>query len=280
MDPKSGAEEASPEGQPLLLGSMPGLVQSRQSRFLLAGLLGIAVLSWFYMHREAREMDLRGVCRCMGMAMSGPDVSKWSPAALLPLFLMWAEMMVAMMLPSAAPTILMYSRLMENRRAADRTWTHPWFFLTGYLLVWTLFSAAAAAVQWALHGLAWLSADMAFARPVAASGTLVFAGLFQFTRFKSNCLRHCQNPWSFFSTKWREGKTGALHMGFRHGIYCTGCCWLLMVLLFVAGVMNLYWIAVLTALVLIEKSAARSTWPAKLAGFSLITWGIALLLAP
>ena len=146
-------------------------------------------------------------------------------------------------------------------------------FLSGYLLVWTAFSALAAVLQWILHARALLSPMMTGTSPFLGGGLLVAAGLFQFTPLKNACLAHCRSPMDFLLTDWRDGKAGAFLMGLKHGAWCAGCCWILMLLLFVAGVMNLFWIAVITVFVLLEKIAPKSGWIGKSAGAVLILWG-------
>lgn len=247
----------------------------KRDRFVIvAALLAISLLAWGYMVYEARAMTLTGVCRCAGMKMSGPDTSAWSSATLIPLFLMWAEMMVAMMIPSAAPMILTFAAVNRKRREQEKPFVPTGIFLLGYIIVWTGFSALAAVAQWALHGTALLSPKMVSTSPVLAGTLLVAAGMFQWTPLKNACLSHCRSPLSFLMTDWREGKRGALLMGLKHGVYCTGCCWFLMTLLFVAGVMNMWWVALIAVLVLIEKIAPRGIWFARVAGVGLAGWGI------
>ena len=147
-------------------------------------------------------------------------------------------------------------------------------FLLGYLAVWIVFSAVAAVAQWSLHATALLSPMMVSTSPLLGGALLVAAGVFQWTPLKNVCLTHCRSPLSFLMTDWRDGKLGAFAMGIKHGAFCAGCCWVLMLLLFVAGVMNVLWIAALTALVLLEKIAPRGLWMGRVAGLALIAWGI------
>jgi predicted metal-binding membrane protein len=246
---------------------------------VLSALGGIVVLAWWYMIHEARGMEQTGVCQCLGMAMSGPDVRPWSTAEMVPLFLMWAEMMVAMMIPSAAPMILTFAMVNRRRREQSRPYVPTIFFLSGYLVVWCAFSLAAAVAQWALHGAALLSPMMESSSPILGGVLLIAAGLFQWTPWKQSCLAHCRSPLSFLLGEWREGRGGAWSMGVKHGAYCTGCCWLLMALLFVAGVMNLLWIAAITALVLLEKMAPQSWRLGNGAGVIFTVWGAWLILS-
>lgn len=240
---------------------------------VLAALAGMAVLAWYYMMHEARAMQETGVCKCLGMAMSGPDVRPWSPGEILPLYLMWAEMMVAMMIPSAAPMILTFAMVNRKRREQERPFVPTSMFLSGYLIVWCAFSLAAALAQWALHSAALLSPMMESSSPLLGGALLIGAGVFQWTSFKHACLDHCRSPLQFLLTDWREGSAGALRMGVKHGAYCTGCCWMLMALLFVAGVMNMLWVAVITVLVLLEKVAPNGARLGNFIGVFFVIWG-------
>jgi predicted metal-binding membrane protein len=249
----------------------------RDRLIVLAALAATTLLAWGYMIREAQAMNLTGACCCAGMAMSGPDINPWSSATLAPLFLMWAEMMVAMMLPSATPMILTFAKVQRNRREQERPFVATGIFLLGYLVIWTGFSALAAVMQWALHAKALLSPMMVSASPALGSALLIVAGVFQWTPLKNKCLASCCSPLNFLMTGWRDGRWGAFVMGLRHGTHCAGCCWFLMLLLFVAGVMNVWWIAILTALVLIEKILPRGLLLGKIAGVFFIAWGVWLV---
>jgi len=258
---------------------IPGLetVLKKDRLVVLAGLAGLTALAWIYMVCEARAMTITGVCCCAGMKMSGPDISTWSASTLIPLFLMWAEMMVAMMLPSAAPMILTFARVNRKRLEQERPFVPTGMFVLGYLLVWTGFSALAAVAQWGLHGAALLSPAMISSSPLFGAALLIAAGLFQWTPFKKACLGHCRSPLNFLMTDWQEGRSGALSMGLKHGTYCTGCCWFLMALLFVAGVMNMWWVAVITIFVLLEKALPKGLWFGRIAGTALVAWGLIMI---
>ncbi len=251
----------------------PDALLKRDRLIVLAGLFGIGAFAWGYMVHEAMAMANTGVCCCAGMKMSGPDMAAWSPVQIIPLFLMWTEMMVAMMIPSAAPMILMFASVNRKRRADERPFVPTGIFLLGYLAAWTGFSALAAVTQWALHSRALLSPMMASTSPILGGTLLCAAGVFQWTPLKNACLTHCRSPLSFLMTDWREGKSGAFAMGLKHGAYCTGCCWFLMALLFVAGVMNMWWVAIISVLVLLEKAAPKGLWLGRIAGAFLVVWG-------
>ena len=245
----------------------------RDRLIAIVALAGITLLAWSHMAYEARTMYHTGVCCCTGMKMSGPDTNTWNIGTLFPLFLMWAEMMVAMMIPSAAPMILTFAMVQRKRREQERPIVPTMIFLLGYLVVWTGFSVLAAITQLILHSEALLSPMMVSTSPMLGGIILILAGAFQWTPLKNACLTHCRSPLSFLMAGWREGGSGAFAMGLKHGAYCTGCCWVLMTLLFVAGVMNLWWIAVIAVFVLWRKFLPKGLFVGKIAGIFLVAWG-------
>ena len=215
-----------------------------------------------------------------GMVMPGmvmPELGEWNATTALLTFVMWAVMMVAMMVPSAAPMILTFLGLNRQRQAAARPLMPLGIFLLGYLAVWTAYSAVATTAQWSLHQAALLSSMMAATSPALSAGLLLAAGVFQWTPLKRACLNGCRSPLSFLLSEWREGSAGAFIMGLRHGAYCVGCCWVLMALLFVAGVMNLLWVAAISFFVMAEKALPKGQWIARAAGAVLVTAGIAMM---
>lgn len=254
-------------------------ILKRDRLIVIAVLAATTLAAWGYMVREAHAMNVTGACCCAGMKMSGPDMQPWTASTLAPLFLMWAEMMVAMMLPSATPMILMFAKIQRNRREREQPFVATGIFVLGYLVVWTGFSGLAAVLQWALHAKALLSPMMVGTSPLLGGGLLIAAGVFQWTPLKNACLAGCCSPMNFLMTGWREGRMGAFVMGLRHGVHCMGCCWFLMLLLFVAGVMNIWWIALITILVLIEKIARRGLLVGKMAGVAFAVWGIWMMLS-
>jgi predicted metal-binding membrane protein len=236
-----------------------------------AGLLAVAALAWLWVARMADTMGSAvGGAAMPGMAGSAGPAVPWLAG-------MWAIMMVAMMLPSAAPTILLFGSVARRRQQEGRPSVPVAVFTLGYLAVWVLYAILAGVLQWELHRLALLSPTMVAASPVLAGGLLIAAGLYQWFPLKGACLSHCHSPLHFFSTEWREGVGGALAMGMRHGTYCVGCCWLLMALLFVAGVMNLAWVALIAVFVLIEKLVPRGLWIGRVVGVALMMWGVMVL---
>jgi predicted metal-binding membrane protein len=253
-------------------------ILKRDKIVILAALAGLAVLSWGYMVREARGMNLTGVCCCAGMKMSGPDMHRWDTAALLPLFLMWSEMMVAMMLPSAVPTILTFAAVNRKRREQERPFVPTFTFMLGYLAIWTAFSGVAALAQWTFHSLTLLSPKMVATSAWLGGSLLIAAGVFQCTPLKSTCLVHCRSPLTFLMTQWRDGQRGALLMGLKHGALCVGCCWALMGLLFAVGVMNMWWVAIIAFFVLAEKVFRNGLLIGKVAGVALTVFGAWVML--
>jgi predicted metal-binding membrane protein len=249
--------------------SIAEAVLKRDRTVVIVGLAGIIALAWAYMLYLAwnmRNME-------MGMEMAMPNMQLWGKADFLFMFIMWSVMMVAMMIPSAAPMVLMFSKFNRQRHEQEAPFLATGIFLLGYLIVWTSFSAVATMAQWGLHSLALLSPMMVSTSPILGGVLLIGAGIFQFTPLKHTCLAHCRTPLGFFMTEWREGTQGALLMGLRHGSFCVGCCWLLMALLFVAGVMNLLWVATIAAYVLIEKVVPEGRWVSRAIGSLVIVWG-------
>ena len=266
---------------------------------VIIGLGAVILLSWaylFYLAQGMGGMAGSAMSDTNGPAMAGsgsvgsvaaPLVVAWGPVNFTLTFLMWGVMMVAMMAPSTAPMILTFATVNRRRRnhhplspaTAARTPIVPTgVFLAGYLLAWWAFSLAVTLAQWGLHSASLLSPMLASASPVLGGILLLTAGAFQWSPLKSACLNHCRTPMSFLTTDWQEGYQGALSMGLRHGFYCLGCCWALMGLLFVLGVMNLLWIATLAALVLMEKVLPAGHWIGRIAGLGLIAWGLWLIL--
>jgi len=245
---------------------------SRPNLIVLVSLAAAAALAWLWLFRQAAPAG--------GMDMAAMRVSPWSAAYLLSAFTMWALMMVAMMLPSAAPMILFYARFARRsgmRGAAGATA----LFVSSYLAIWALFSLLAALLQAALVGAGAASAmELALGDRRVGGLLLVLAGLYQLTPLKRSCLASCRSPLDFLMRLWRPGPAGAVRLGLAHGVYCLGCCWVLMLLLFVGGVMNLAWIAGLALLVMAEK-LAPARWPVStLVGAVLVLAAFALVLLP
>lgn len=245
----------------------------RERLVVVSALLAVIGLSWAYLLAGAGTMQEMGD---MLMPMSsGP----WDMNHGLVMLTMWAVMMAAMMLPSAAPMILLYGTIARARSARGEEVAGSAVFTAGYVAVWAAFSLAAVALQYGLEAAALLSPMMESSSVVLAAAILIMAGVYQWTPLKQACLRHCRSPLEFVMTQWREGRRGAFVMGMRHGAYCVGCCWMLMLLLFVGGVMNLVWIAALAAYILVEKLSPAGHWVGRATGLLLIGWGVATLFA-
>ncbi|HJV01774.1 MAG TPA: DUF2182 domain-containing protein [Burkholderiaceae bacterium] len=240
----------------------------------------VTALAWAYLLAGAGTME-----EMDGMLMP-MSTGAWTFSHALVMLVMWVVMMVAMMLPSALPMLLLYATLARRNGAARGTGPAPGpplavaLFGLGYVVVWSGFSVAAVALQYLLERAALLSPMMESTSIVLAGATLVAAGVYQWTPVKSACLAHCQSPLDFVLANWRSGGMGAFRMGMRHGAYCVGCCWALMLLLFVGGVMNLAWIAGLAVYVLVEKLTPPGHWISRATGVIFIAWGLATLLSP
>jgi predicted metal-binding membrane protein len=210
---------------------------------VVLSLSGVVILAWTYLVWMAIDMKDMG---SMGMPV-------WNTDYFTMMFLMWAIMMVGMMLPSVMPMVLIYTAIARKADQQGMPIAKTHTFVLGYLFVWTVFSLMATLMQWGLDSLALLSPMMISKSPYLGAGLLIAAGIYQWLPFKDKCLTHCRAPAHFISSHWREGGWGAFRMGVLHGAFCLGCCWILMLLLFVGGVMNILWIALITLFVLLEK---------------------------
>jgi len=250
-----------------------------RDRLLTAASLAVlVVLAWSYLGAMAARME-RGDLRLVGMAdmsaMRGMVMppQPWTAATFVLMTLMWWVMMIGMMVPSAAPMVLLFGELQRRRLPDERPALRVALFVAGYLAIWAVFSGFATSAQWALTSTGHLS-SMEFQATRRFGAVLVaLAGLYQLAPLQNVCLRHCRSPAEFISSHWRGGSAGAWRMGVEHGAFCVGCCWLLMALLFFAGVMNLLWIAALGAFVLLEKLMPRGEWLARASGVLLVGLG-------
>jgi predicted metal-binding membrane protein len=247
----------------------------RDRAVVLAGLVGLTALAWLHLAHMALGMGAGAMAEAAMTAAAPWDAARFALA-----FAMWAIMMVAMMLPGAAPMVLLFAALERKRGAGRDLPPRTAAFVLGYLLVWTGFSLAAVAAQWALGEAALLSPTLASMSPALGGALFVAAGLYQLTPLKHACLRRCRSPIQFLAAVWRPGSRGALRMGVAHGAYCVGCCWPLMGLLFAGGVMNLLWVAAIAMFVLVEKVAPRGELAARASGALMLAFGAYLLLWP
>lgn len=253
----------------------------RRERFLLLiSLLAFSGLAWTYLVIDAQRMNA-------AMAISSGDVkiaamaSPWEPASLFMTFAMWAVMMVGMMLPSAAPAITLYATMVRRNREIGTTLPSAWLFTAGYLLVWAGFSVAASVLQASLQEIQMLSPMMISTSVTLSSAILIIAGIYQWLPFKRACLEKCRTPLQFFLMRWRTGGFGSIAMGAEHGVFCVGCCWALMLLLFAVGIMELFWVVLIACFVLSEKLLPENTWLgrwfSRLAGLGMVITGVAML---
>jgi len=238
----------------------------RERAAMLAGLALVCLLAWGYTWHLADDH----------MAWCRVNTSAWHAADLLASFAMWVAMMAAMMVPSVSPMVLAFAEISRARKDRAMPYVPAAVFLAGYLAAWTAFSAAATLAQEGLRSAALLSPEMSTINPWIGRVLLIGAGIFQWTPLKNACLRQCRSPLGFLLTEWRDGRGGALRMGWRHGLYCVGCCWLLMALLFVVGVMNLVWVAAIAGFVIVEKIAPAGPVLGRAAGAVMIACAVYL----
>ena len=255
---------------------------TRDSASVIASLILITLLAWIYLIVLVLDMA-GGDMSLMGMDMGAAqgrmgetatamimEPQPWIWITFVLMLVMWWVMMIGMMVPSAAPMILVFARLQRQKLSHESPRLRIALFTLGYVLTWLGFSAAATTAQWALAELALLSPMMTGTSPLLAAAIFAIAGIYQFTPLKHACLAHCRAPVYFLSTHWRKGDLGALRMGLHHGAYCVGCCWFLMALLFVGGVMNLLWVATIAAFVLLEKVVPKGFWITHISGLLML----------
>ena len=256
-----------------MLSATPVAAAGRDRVIVWGCIALITVLAWTYLLHLDREMSSSmahdRMMTEMGMTMDMPRTS----ADGFFTFAMWTVMMIGMMAGPATPMLLLFAGMQRTRASGPVPMALPSFGF-GYLAVWAGFSACAAIAQEALHRAALLSPAMAASSPRMAGAILMAAGVYQLTPFKGACLTWCRSPLGFLMSSWRDGALGAVRMGLRHGLYCLGCCWALMCVLFAVGVMNLLWVAGLTALVLLEKVGPFGAIAARVAGVIMIAVGV------
>jgi predicted metal-binding membrane protein len=240
---------------------------------ILAMVLAWAFGAWsylFYQHSQTASQPMSS------MWMPPSEALAWTFIDFALVYSMWAVMMAAMMLPSAIPMILAFARVCQQQNKA--TYKLTGLFTSAYLGIWLLFSIALTLLQWQMHGLAWLSPMMDSQSSMSAAGILFLAGFYQFTPIKNACLMHCKTPLGFLLNEWQDGAGGAFKMGLKHGAFCVGCCWAQMLIMFAVGVMNLLGMALITLLVVLEKTVPlHAKFICHGVGVAFIAWGIALL---
>ena len=238
----------------------------RERAVVLLALAGVTAIAWAYLYVAQQAID---------MPMDDmPDMAMPFPATWV--FAMWWVMMLGMMLPSAAPMILMFASVQKRKRERDQPYVPTAMFVAGYLAVWGVFSLAVTAAQWVLQQ-GMLLSPMLSLTPMLGGALFILAGIYQFTPLKYACLRQCRSPFAFVLNHWRDGRSGALRMGAEHGAFCLGCCWALMALLFAVGVMNLLWVAAIAAFVFAEKLLPGGIWLARIGGGAMAAFGVWLV---
>jgi predicted metal-binding membrane protein len=255
-------------------------VLRRDRQIVAAALAAVIALSWIWILLGAGT----GMSTIDTVLGSSPDrmASMMAPAIWTLgyagiMFTMWWVMMAAMMLPSAAPILLLFARINRKEKSAGRPFIPTGIFAAGYLVAWGAFSALATGVQWVLERLGLLSPMMMATSYWLGGAILLAAGVWQLTPIKGICLRHCRSPMGFLVQSWRPGRRGAFRMGLQHGSFCLGCCWFLMGLLFFGGIMNLFWIIGLAVFVLLEKTVPMGSWIGRIVGIGVAAWGVLLL---
>ena len=253
----------------------------RDRQAVLAALVILTALAWFYILWITRNMATPAAAPALpGMDMAmGPEIRPWSVTDFQFSFLMWAVMMAGMMMPSAAPMILLYARVGRQAEAQQKPFAATGWFAGGYLLAWAAFSLLAAGLQDGLGHAALLTPMLASSNDFIGGGILITAGLYQWSSLKFRCLTNCRTPLQFIQQHggFQRHALPSLGLGFRHGFYCIGCCWALMLLLFVGGIMNIVWIAGLAILVLLEKAMSDGRNVSRLVGLALVIAGISLI---
>ena len=256
-----------------MLNGTPVAAPGRDRLIVWACIALVTVLAWSYLLHLDREMSSSmahdRMMAEMGMTMDMPRTT----ADGFFTFAMWTVMMIGMMAGPATPMLLLFAGMQRTRASGSVPMALPSFAL-GYLALWAGFSACAAIAQEALHRAALLSPGMAASSPRTAGAIWIAAGVYQLTPYKGACLTWCRSPLGFLMSSWRDGALGAFRMGLRHGLYCLGCCWALMCVLFAVGVMNLLWVAALTALVLLEKVGPFGAMAARVTGVIMIAVGV------
>jgi predicted metal-binding membrane protein len=253
---------------------VPWIRRHRDRLAVSGGLGGITVAAWVYIVVTAHRMaTASGGMNGDSMADAMTGVKPWTATEFGLTFAMWALMMVAMMVPAAAPMTLMYAAVARKAAAQHNPLAPMFVFVTGYITMWAIFSLVASVAQHALAQAALLSPTMVSASARLGAAILIAAGLYQLTPLKNACLKNCRAPTHFMSCYWRTGNLGAFRMGLRLGAYCVGCCWILMALLFVGGVMNLLWIAAIAIFVLLEKTIPFGDVSGRVAGATMILFG-------
>ena len=261
--------------------SIDAAVVRRDRVVIMLAVASLTALAWGYLMRLSADMDMGGMDMTglwmipSGMGLMMPAQTPWRAMEFAFVFVMWTVMMVGMMTPSAAPMFLMYARVGRQTGAQSKSLSATVWFAAGYFLVWVAFALFATLVQWALERTALLDFTMASTDNVLGGFVFIAAGLYQWSRLNDLCMAQCQKPFEFVMRHggYRRDAPGCVMLGLRHGAYCVGCCWALMALLLVGGVMNVLWIALLALLAFLERVTSMGRLIARLAGIVLVAGG-------
>lgn len=270
---------------------------ARERNFILGSLLVLAAFAWAIIVWQALEVDDDDAGMAAQPGISQANVPAGAPAmdgvagddmsmgltmdmSALLFVALWAAMMVAIMFPTAAPMILTFARVQANRKQRGQVFVPSWLFAGSYITLWSatgiLAYAAAVGGDALADNWSWLMDNAAR----IGGGVLILAGIYQLSPLKRVCLSKCRTPMSFILSSWRDGNRGAIRMGFQHGVYCLGCCWMLFIILFPLGMMNVAAMAVITVLIFAEKSLPIGRQAAMAAAVLLIAWGAVAVAVP
>lgn len=257
----------------------PGDLARYDRAVLLGGLISIAALCWWYLFLMVGDMSDMSSEMMPGRqnAQALSQDPGWTSADTLMIFFMWEIMMIGMMLPTALRSIMFYARINAQSVKRGKVFVSGYWFAAGYMLIWTLFSVIATILQGLLSQADLLSSMMVSSSYLFSSALLILSGMWQLSPIKNSCLAHCQSPVDFLASNYRPGISNAIWLGIKHGAFCLGCCWLIMCLLFVGGVMNLLWVAGITAFILAEKLLPVRNSHVYLSGWAMIASGMLYL---
>lgn len=256
---------------------MNGIQWSKQEKIIILALIILSAAAWIITVYQSQRMSMHASVE-MQMSMNMENQPLILEASLF--LAMWTIMMIAMMFPAVAPMVLLFSTVHKKRKATNESFIPTWVFVLGYLLVWAFFGVLAYFVDTLIGQLIRSFPKLQSYGFVIGGAVLIVAGLYQLTPLKNVCLTHCRSPLHFIMHRWREGYLGSLIMGIDHGAYCLGCCWGLMLVLFVVGIMNIAWMGILTLTIFVEKISKHGVIISKFVGGSLILLGIVMIVRP
>jgi predicted metal-binding membrane protein len=256
---------------------MMNIQLSKHEKIIIAALIAVSVIAWVVTIQHSTGMSSHSSME-MEMPMNMEHTSSILEASLF--LVMWTVMMIAMMFPAVVPMVVIFSTVQNKRKAGNKGFIPTWVFVAGYLVVWASFGVLAYLADLLIRHLGMSFPGLQSYTPLISGVVLVAAGIYQLTPLKNVCLTHCRSPLHFITHKWREGYLGSLIMGVDHGAYCLGCCWGLMVVLFVMGLMNLAWMGILALVIFVEKISKHGVLISRLVGGVLIILGIVIAFQP